>query len=266
MIPALRSDGKLTNLTIKKALYSETAPFNMLSDGQLKIDGLVFDGCSDTIVIKKSRLEVAAVTWVNQVAVLKVKDSEVPKSTKSSSVIPYTNFGYTSTPRVTYKQMHERMFHAGPERVLLACKRAGIPVTRKEAYSYSCEACKLGKAHSLVSHIPAVPAQRPLSLIFLDTIPHETGHGFKKHTVHAIDAYCTYHWIRFTKDKSTEAVSDVTINLILMLERQTAETVQAVQIDNGTEFPKFIKWFQGRGGVVRLSVADHHEMVGRVEK
>jgi hypothetical protein len=64
-----------------------------------------------------------------------------------------TELAFYDRPKVSYRQMHERLFHAGPNRVFLACFRAGIAISSYEAYDYVCNACNFGKVTQFISHV-----------------------------------------------------------------------------------------------------------------
>jgi hypothetical protein len=135
--------------------------------------------------------------------------------------------------------------------VILACKRAGIKISATEAYSHVCEACNLAKARILTSHMPSIPLQRPLALIYFDNIPNKLGYGFKRHTVHAVDAYSRFHWIGHTNDEAGQTVGEFCISMVKRLELQTCEKLQAVQLDNDTEIPDFVRFFKYKEVAVR---------------
>jgi hypothetical protein len=104
-----------------------------------------------------------------------------------------TKITLSNRPTVTYKQMHERMFHAGPNRMILACKKARIKIFATKAYSYVCKPCNFAKARILISHMPSIPSQRSLAFVYFNIISNKLGYEFKKHTVHAVDAYSKFH-------------------------------------------------------------------------
>jgi hypothetical protein len=129
----------------------------------------------------------------------------------------------SNRPTVTYKQMHERIFHASPDRVILACKRAEIKISAIEAYNYMCEPCNLAKARILISHMPFIFSQRPLAFVYFDIISNKLGYEFKKHIVHAIDAYFRFHWINYTNNKAGQIMNELCISMVKRLELQTNE-------------------------------------------
>jgi hypothetical protein len=85
------------------------------------------------------------------------------------------------------------MFHAGPDRMILACKKAGIKISAIKAYNYVCEPCNFAKARILTSYMPFISSQRPLAFVCFNIISNKLGYGFKKHIVYAVDAYSRFY-------------------------------------------------------------------------
>jgi hypothetical protein len=77
--------------------------------------------------------------------------------------------------------------------MILACKRAKIKIFAIKAYSYICKPCNFAKARILINYMPFISSQRPLAFVYFDTIPNKLGYGFKRHIVHAVDAYSRFH-------------------------------------------------------------------------
>jgi hypothetical protein len=203
---------------------------------------------------------VAQVTWINNMATIKVDYNKLFKHNKEPLA---TELAFYDRPKMSYRQMHERLFHANPNRVLLAYSKTGITISSHEAYNYVCNACNLGKATQLISHIFSIFAQRPLALIYFDTIFYEQGYDFKKHTVHYMDSYLAFHWIGHTNNKTSETVGQKAITIVKRFERQIDEQIQEIQLNNGTEFPKLVKYAGRRGIICRPTAAGHDEMISR---
>jgi hypothetical protein len=96
---------------------------------------------------------VAQITWINNVATIKVDYNKLSKHNKEPLA---TELALYDRPKLSYRQMHERLFHANPNRVLLACSKAGIAIFSHEAYDYVCNAYNLGKVTQFISHIPFI--------------------------------------------------------------------------------------------------------------
>jgi hypothetical protein len=132
----------------------------------------------------------AAINWCCNIAVVPVNYTKIEQYDINPLSIEVT---LSNRLIVTYKQMHERMFHAGPDRMILACKKAGIKISAIKAYSYVYESCNFAKARILINYMPFIPSQRFLAFVYFDTISNKLGYRFKKHTVHAVDAYSRFH-------------------------------------------------------------------------
>jgi hypothetical protein len=132
----------------------------------------------------------AAINWCCNIAIVRVNYTKIKQHDINPLSIKIT---LSNRPTVTYKQMHERIFHAGPDRMMLACKRAGIKISAIKAYNYVYESCNFAKARILTSYMPFIPSQRSLAFVYFNTISNKLGYGFKKHIVHAIDAYFRFH-------------------------------------------------------------------------
>jgi hypothetical protein len=122
---ALTSTGKMTQFELVNALYSPSAPINMLSVGQLRDNGIVIDGYTDSLCYKSNRQELALLEWIYRVAFLQVVLRQLD--------IGIAPLAYAA---INYAIMHRRLMHASPARVLMACKIAGIDINQKEAEGY----------------------------------------------------------------------------------------------------------------------------------
>jgi hypothetical protein len=61
-------------------------------------------------------------------------------------------------------------------------------------------------------------------------------------------------------------MDELCISMVKRLELQTSEKLQTAQLDNGTEFPDFVRFLKNMKIAIRSSTADYHEMVGPIEK
>jgi hypothetical protein len=219
IIPLFKPDGKAFTLNLTKVLYNPDSPCNLLSQGQLRNGGIVLDGFNDMIVYRDDRV-LAAVDWCCNIAVVRIDYTKIEQHDINPLSIEVT---FSNRPIVTYKQMHERMFHAGPDRVILACKRARIKIFATKAYSYVCEPCNLAKARILINHMPFIFSQRSLAFVYFNTISNKLGYGFKRYIVHAVDAYSRFHWIDYTNNKVGQIMGELCISMVKRLELQTSE-------------------------------------------
>jgi hypothetical protein len=162
--------------------------------------------------------------------------------------------------------MYERMFYAGPNRMILACKRAGIKISAIKAYNYMYEFCNFAKARILISYMSFILLQRSLAFVYFNIISNKLGYGLKRHIIHVVDAYFKFHWIGHTNNKAGQIMGELCISIVKRLELQTNKKLQAAQLNNGTKLPDFVRFLKNKGIVVRSLTADYHEMVEPIEK
>jgi hypothetical protein len=194
------------------------------------------------IVYRDGRV-LAVINWCCNIAMVRINYTKV----EQHDINPLsTEITLNNRPTVTCKQMHERMFHASPDRMILACKKAGIKISAIKAYSYIYEFCNFAKARILISYMLFIFSQRSLAFVCFNTISNKLSYEFKKHTVHAIDAYSRFHWIGHINDKAGQIMGELCIFMIKRLEFQTNEKLQAAQFDNGTEFPDFVRFLKNK--------------------
>jgi hypothetical protein len=214
------------------------------------------------IVYRDGRM-LAAINWCCNVAMVRVDYTKVEQHDINSLSIEIT---LSNRPIVTYKQMHERMFHAGPDRMILACKKAGIKIFVIKAYNYMCKFCNFAKARILTSYMLFVFSQRFLTFVYFDIISNKLGYEFKRYIVHAVNAYFRFHWIGYTNDKASQIMNELCISMVKRLKFKINKKLQAAQFDNGTEFPDFVRFLKNKGVIIRSSTANHYEMVGLIKK
>lgn len=175
-------------LDLTNVNYCPTAPCNMLSPGVFRKNDLVIDGETDTIAVKATKQKVATFKWRLNVAVLGVRAAQ---PTYNFAALPLKSIKGT----VEYGLMHKMLGHAGPERVLRACQRAGIKIDTKSLKGYHCEACHLAKVDQIVRREPSIKSNRFLSHVYWDFIKHKPKEkGGFEYSLHAIDLATNYHW------------------------------------------------------------------------
>ncbi|MBE3046609.1 GAG-pre-integrase domain-containing protein, partial [Candidatus Bathyarchaeota archaeon] len=97
--------------------------------------------------------------------------------------------------------MHERLCHPGKDRLLRACREAGITLSKEEVASFHCEACFLGKSKEIVSRVRRVKHSTP-DIFYADLITiTPAANGIHKYALHIIEQTTGYHWIRGLKSK-----------------------------------------------------------------
>ncbi|EAQ82905.1 hypothetical protein CHGG_11081 [Chaetomium globosum CBS 148.51] len=239
-----RSCGGLTNLTIRNAIYSKDTPLNLVSTGQLRRRGAVFDGLTDRLILKDNPAqEVAQLGWVGDISVFKLNSIPV-----QSTEVVLVAIQHLALPAIDYEVMHRRLMHASMDKVIKACRQAGIKINTRDAGSHRCKWCYLGKSQQLISHDKLPAVSRALQRIHVDSIPHKpTGIGGKNHAIHIVDQYSAYHWYVAIGSKS-DGFTALT-NYIVFVEVQSGTLVQEIHVDNGTEFSmdKLRDWCLARG-------------------
>jgi hypothetical protein len=247
------------------ALFSPNAPCNMISTGMLRSDGAVVDGFNDKLVIKSTKVEIASLAWVSEVAVL----CNVTKPT--GSILP--SFPQPSMASVTFDIMHQRLCHANKKAVEKACKEIGISFSAKEIDGHHCDACFLGKATDFKPNKTLRQWYHPLEMVAVDVIQHPPGHLGYRYTTHFIDAATGYHWLKFSKDK--DAAQSILKQWITQIEVQTGLKVQNVGMDGGPEFGQgtklfsaapIRKWLESRGTILRTTTPDTPWYNGKIER
>lgn len=146
------STGKTTNFKIG-AVYSPSAPCNLLSTGKFKEDNAIMDGWRDLLVHKTTKQELASYNWINNVAVLK----DVHRQKNEGH-----HLAQLQLASVSFDVMHQRLGHANKTAVLKAAAEAGIGFTHKEVESHHCEACLLAKAQDVIPRETVKAALRPI--------------------------------------------------------------------------------------------------------
>ena len=66
-------DGSTSKRTIE-IVYSLEMPMNLISIGELRFDGIIYNGFNDVIAIKSTGQEVAVFTWIRNILIFWMKD------------------------------------------------------------------------------------------------------------------------------------------------------------------------------------------------
>ncbi|RCI14375.1 hypothetical protein L249_6026, partial [Ophiocordyceps polyrhachis-furcata BCC 54312] len=91
--------------------------------------------------------------------------------------------------------MHERLAHAGKEKVIQACRKAGIVIEKSTVEGFLCEACYFAKADTIISRDSLARPTRFLDIVFWDMIEHNPpGYGGARYSLHGIDAFTRFYW------------------------------------------------------------------------
>ncbi|KAI6777520.1 Gag-Pol poly, partial [Emericellopsis cladophorae] len=108
-------------LYLREVNFAAEAAANMLSPGVLRKNGIVMDGIRDALVHKNNGTVLGEYEWKQHIAVLHV-DKRQPQY--NFAALPYN----TTTQDVEYALMHRRLGHASKDRILKACRLAGIRI------------------------------------------------------------------------------------------------------------------------------------------
>jgi hypothetical protein len=181
--------------------------------------------------MKHSGIEAAQLNWINNVLTFKVNQPVATEQPIKDLVLASIN----------YRTMHRQLMHASKDVVHKACEKAGIKITGSD--KSFCESCHLGKATEQYPPCSTVPVDRPLAFVRVDSIGHTPiGHLGYKITVHFIDMYSGYHWIKFAKEKTD--CFRLLKEWKKQVETQISLKVGVLGIDGGTEFAQAVKPFQ----------------------
>ena len=187
------SNRTVTTMQVNRSLYCPTSPVNLLSSGALREDGVVRDGLNDKLIHKTTGRELAKIVWINGVAVIPCKpppDLEQKKDVRQAILAS-----------INHRTMHRRLMHASRDVVIQACKKADIRI--HGAYEkHFCEPCVMGKATDIIGKEAPVVTDETLSYVRADLIYHKhSGHLGYHYSVHIVDVYSGYHWVKFCRTK-----------------------------------------------------------------
>jgi len=173
---------------------------------------------------------------------------------------------------VPYRKMHRRLMHAGKAVVEEVCKRAGISLTHKN--DSLCEGCLLGKATDELGKEAPIQGTAPFDFVRVDLVTHKNpGHLGYCYSIHVVDVWSNYHWIKFARTKSS--VLEALVDWVEMIYTQTERRVKIIGIDGGTEFgqaskpfadSRFDAWIRSKGIVVFRTTPHTPWMNGKIER
>ena len=252
-------DDTTVTMEIGPAIYQPSSPCNLLSSLKLMKDRVFWNQFDHTLYRHDD----------NQVLAEMRTDWGVP----TIDAQPSSNF--TSEPAlvsVPYRKMHRRLMHASKVVVEAACKRAGIVLTHKE--DSLCEGCLMGKASDELGKQAPVQCVAPFDFVRVDMVKHRNpGHLGYQYSVHIIDVWSNYHWVKFarTKDACFNALKD----FAEMIETQTGRKIKIIGIDGGSEFKQathpffdsvFKAWVRSKGMVSFVTPPHTPWMNGKIER
>ncbi|KAG5949189.1 hypothetical protein E4U58_002028, partial [Claviceps cyperi] len=109
-----------------------TAEVNMISPGLLRRGGVLMDGCDDNLVSTATGLPIGKYQWKSNIATV-LRDEQ-----------PLFNFAAITsssiTKQVEFGLLHKRLGHAGKDRIVKACKEAGIAIDPRSIANFQCPA------------------------------------------------------------------------------------------------------------------------------
>ena len=140
--------------TKKDVLYVPSLPASLISPWDFENDGVHYDWDSKCIV-NGAKTPLSAVVWKGRVTCLDTKDPEEERVTVPRALTAL----HGRTPSLLL--MHQRLAHAGRDRVVQACKEAGITFSNKEVKSFHCEDYMLSKSKEVISRISPNKHSKP---------------------------------------------------------------------------------------------------------
>ncbi|KAG6018798.1 hypothetical protein E4U19_007973 [Claviceps sp. Clav32 group G5] len=138
---------------LSNAQFAPKAEVNMISPGLLRRGGVLMDGCNDQLVSTATGLPIGKFQWKSNIATLILRDEQPPfnfAAITSSSVTKQVEFGL----------LHKRLGHAGKDRIVKACKEAGIAIDPRSLANFQCPVSR---------PVPSGVAMHYITLIKLQT-------------------------------------------------------------------------------------------------
>lgn len=256
-------DGTVVTMEIGRAIYQPSLPCNLISSLDLVDNGVLWDQSDHTLFRRDDGQVLAEMETAYNVPTINAFPSP------SSDNWAYAEPAFVAVP---YRQMHRRLMHASKAVVEEACRQAGITLTHKD--DTLCDGCMMGKAHDDLGKMAPVETNAPFDFIRVDTVTHQNpGHLGYKYSIHIVDAWPNYHWVKFarTKDGCFVALCD----FVEMIETQTSRKVKIIGIDGGTEFgqatrpfsdSKFNAWARSKGIITMVTTPHTPWMNGKIER
>ena len=254
-----------SEMTFENCYYCPGSIANLISMGKLKAQGIIFDGSDDSLKYKKSAKKLFEVSWINgaDVSVINLKPPIL--SGVALAALPVNG---PKRQKVDFDLMHKRLMHAGPDRVIKACKEAGINLDLDSLKNYHCEACYLGKSTPVISHTPTYKVTQLLQKISWDVIQsNPVGINGIRYCLHGIDYYTGFQW-------SIMATTRQQLFARIIAWRGQVETlsggykVQTLLVDGAGELntKEFKEWCDKSHIKLLTSAPRAHQQNGRSEK
>ncbi|KAG6057595.1 hypothetical protein E4U17_001150 [Claviceps sp. LM77 group G4] len=137
-------------LELTNAQFAPQAEVNMISPGLLRRGDVIMDGRNDQLVSADPGLPVNQFKWKSNISTLVLRDEQ--------TLFNFAAINSTlMTKQVEFGLLHKRLVHAGKDRIVKACKNAGIAIDPRSIFDFQCPACLLAEARTSASSSRRVP-------------------------------------------------------------------------------------------------------------
>ncbi|RCI10337.1 hypothetical protein L249_4365 [Ophiocordyceps polyrhachis-furcata BCC 54312] len=90
--------------------------------------------------------------------------------------------------------MHERLAYASKEKVIQACRKAGIVIEKSTIKGFLYKACYFAKADTIISRDSLARPTRFLDIVFWDIIEYNPpGYSGARYSLHGINAFTRFY-------------------------------------------------------------------------
>lgn len=131
-------------ITLEKAYFCPDSIANLISVGTFRSKGIFIDGANDKLITRDRTI--CALTYKHNVITLPVEN------VKPNALIALS----AANKGVDYKLLHNRLGHAGKQRILKACELENIIVDKASMEDFHCEACHVAKPLQQVNRSNAI--------------------------------------------------------------------------------------------------------------
>jgi len=226
-ITVKNDQGQKTRIIIDGAYYAPNMPINLVSGKAIAEQNKFWDHQHNRIYSATDPSFKIPMVYKGDVPVIL---ADVPVDFDETRITP----SMAVMASINYPTMHKRLLHAGKAAVLKACKDAGIEL-QGQYEDHFCEPCVLAKQTDEFPKRTPPACSKPLEFVRIDLVIHqERGHLNYLYTLHFVDVFSGFHWVKFAVNKSDsfKLIKD----WLAMVERQTGLKVKMLGLDGGTEF------------------------------
>uniref|UniRef100_A0A803QJT0 Integrase catalytic domain-containing protein n=1 Tax=Cannabis sativa TaxID=3483 RepID=A0A803QJT0_CANSA len=185
-------------------------------------------------------------------------------SNKNTCLSPVLPSVFTTYKHNDVNNWHQKLGH--PSKAILSKLLSKVSHNGTIQNLHFCNACQLGKSHTLPFPMSNGRANQPLALIHTDLWGPShiaSKEGFKYYIIF-VDDFSRFSWIYPLKVKSQ--AFDMFIRFKSMVEKQFELPIKAVQADGGGEYKPFAKFLTDQGILFSHPCPHTHEQNGRVER